>query len=93
MLLARCQVRFQADDGLDAVLLGSIPKVERAEEIPVVRDRDGFLAESICLGEQFIKFCGSVEHGIFGVRVKVYETIAFPCRTTGQECVDLQLSD
>ena len=59
----------------------------------MVGDSDRFLPEPIGLGEQFIELGCTVQHGIFGMCVKVNKFVTFTCRCTGQDCVNLRFHD
>ena len=76
-------VDFAADDGLDALCLGGVVELDRAEEIAVVGHGDGghFLFDDV---HELADFAGSVEQGIIGVAVEVDEG---RYRTSGETAI------
>ena len=68
-------VGLDADDRLDAVLLGLAVEVVGAVQVAVVGHRDGRHAEVAGAGEQPVEQRGPVEHGVLGVHVQVHEAV------------------
>ena len=66
-------VGFAAEDGLDPGVLGLLVEVDRAEEVPVVRDGNGghlLLPHRL---HEILHADGSIEQGVEGVEVEVDE--------------------
>jgi hypothetical protein len=67
------QVRLDADDRLDAVLLRLLPELVGAEDEAVVGRRDGRHAQPCGLGEEVVDPRRAVEHRVLGVHVEMCE--------------------
>ncbi len=78
-LVATCgpgsDVGFDADDWLDALVGGPLPKVEGTEKIAMVCRGEGRHAEPLGFVEQLTEPGGAVQHGVFGVVVEVHERV------------------
>ncbi len=64
-------VELAADDGLDAVLLGGIVEMQRAEDVAVVGDGDGRLPELGHARHELVDVAGAIEQRVIGVQVKM----------------------
>ena len=75
MLLHRAgrQVGFQADDGLDAGLLGSMIELDHAEHGAMVGDGQGGHVHLLGALDQLLDVREAVQQGVFGVDVQVGE--------------------
>ncbi len=68
-------VDFAADDGVDAVVLGVVVELDRAEEVAVIGHGDG---GHFLLGDDLHELrdlAGSVEQRVVGVAVKMNERV------------------
>ena len=70
---ARRDVELAADDRLDAGLLGRQVEIDRAEQIPVVGQRDRREAQLLRLLDELLELGGAVEQAVLGVNVQVDE--------------------
>jgi hypothetical protein len=71
----RCYIRFDTNDGLDALVRGLPPEIERAEKISVVRGGKCRHAQAFGFIEQLTQAGRSIQHGVLGVGVQVDERI------------------
>ncbi len=72
---ARCHVGLEADDRLDPRRPRLAPELVGAEEVSVVRHRDGLLAVPRDLRDQSVDLGRAVEHRVLGVDVQVDEVL------------------
>ena len=66
-------VELAAEDRLDAGLLGRVVEVDRAEEVAVIRERDGRELQLLGLVDQLLELGGTVEQAVLGMNVQVDE--------------------
>ena len=71
----RGEVRLDADDRLDAVLLGLGPELVGPEDVTVVRRGQGRHTHLSRALEQLVDAGGAIEHGVLGVHVQVDEAL------------------
>ena len=73
MIFRLADVEFAAEDGLDALFLGGVEEMDRAEDVAVVGHGDGLLADFVDMGDEFVYVTGSVEEGVIGVEMEMGE--------------------
>ena len=72
---ARRQIGLDADDRLDAVLLGLGPELKGSEDVTMVRrgqGRHSHLGRGL---EQLVDAGSTIEHGVLGVHMQVDEAL------------------
>jgi hypothetical protein len=82
--LARREIRLASDDRLDALLFRLFEKLDRAEHVAVVGDRDRIHARSLGMIDQRTNLVGAVEQTELGMYVKMRETHQGTPLTTAQ---------
>ncbi len=73
MVLRLAHVEFASQDRLDALGLGCIEEVHRPVDVPVVRHRDGLLAQRGDAVNELVDVASAVEEGVFGVQMEMGE--------------------
>ena len=66
-------IRFTADNGLDAVILGLLIKINSAKQVAMVRHRDGRHTVILHLLKEWSELVGSIKEAILRVKVEVNE--------------------
>ena len=66
-------VKFTADNRLDAGLFRRIYKMHRSKDIPVVGHRHGRHSQALYPLDELLYITGSIQHGIVGMQVQMDE--------------------
>src|SRR5699024_8092251 len=75
---ARGDIGLQADDGFDAVALGSGVEVVGTEEVAVIGDRQSLLPNPGGFCYEVLDARSAVQHRVLGVDVEVDEVVSSP---------------
>ena len=73
VVLVLADVKLAAQDGLDALCLGSVKEMHRTIDVAVIGHGDGLLADRRHAVNEFLHVAGAVEEGVFGMQMEVGE--------------------
>src|SRR5262249_14575823 len=68
---SRRDVELAAEDRLDAGLLRGVVEIDRAEEVAVIRERDGRELQLLGLVDQLLELGGAIEQAVLRMHVQV----------------------